>query len=65
MFPLGDIKVYVYGETPPATETVIEPSVLEHVEPWLDIVTESIPSGVSNVVPTTILQKAESVTEIE
>ena len=33
VFPLGYIKVYKYGEVPPAKDTKIEPSLLEHVEP--------------------------------
>ena len=53
---------YVYGDDPPLTETVIEPSLLEHVEPCVDILTEVIPFGDIRVVPTTMVHKAASVT---
>ena len=63
VFPLGYINVYKYGEVPPAKDTKIEPSLLEHVEPWLEITTDATPNGVNNVTPVFKVQNAQSVTK--
>ena len=52
----------MYGEAPPLTKTVIDPPLLEHVEPCVLMLTEVIPFGDVNVVPATIVHKAASVT---
>ena len=52
----------MYGEDPPLTKTVIDPPLLEHVEPCVLMLTEVIPFGDVHVVPATIVHKAASVT---
>jgi len=52
----------VYGAIPPTTEIVIEPLLLEHVEPSEPIVTEAIPFGVNKVAVAVKVQNAASVT---
>ena len=55
----------MYGATPPTTDTFIDPSELEQVDPLVSIVTETIPWGDINVVPATNEHNAASVTWIE
>ena len=55
----------MYGVTPPTTETCIDPSLLEQVDPFVLILTDVIPWGDANDVPATNEHNAASVTWIE
>ena len=58
----GSTNVYVYGVTPPLTDTCIDPSVLEQVDPLAIILTDDIPWGDVKNVPATKEHNAASVT---